>query len=238
MPNGELEICIPEEEIISRLQNLLPFGIMPFEQAVNGAGYGIVMCCGEKEVNCLKQQPIEVERSHAEQLMQIQHLMIVDAYCRYSKMGFQGAYLAGPYLRQRDIVLWEAGVSHFIFPDFTEMKASGKSRDKLFDEHFGIGATRMFFGFGECYKRAFKESEIPMLQYFGYDVRSRSHLQNLAMNFMVLDSRVICLRANLRKDEDAAWTILAAAGINRVYHLPSVPLTIPEPDQEIAKGLL
>ena len=223
---GSIEIVEPDNEIVERLNELMLWGIEQFEKDVNGVKYGIVMQCGEQEIFCIKQQPLEIERKDAERLLHIQHLMIVDAYCSYIKKGFSGAYLAAPYIRQRDNELWEAGVSHFIFPSKENKKSKGKSYRATFDELFGNGATEMFIHFVECFKKSFIEANITMPQYFGIDVRTRSHLQALAMNFMVLDAQVICLRTNLREKEDPAWTFLASAGFNKVYHLPSVPLTI------------
>ncbi len=161
--------------------------------------------------------------------------MIMNAYCQYIKLGFSGAYLASPYLRQRDNGLWEAGVSHFIFPSDNE-KVSEKSFGKAYDNQFGNGATNMFLAFADSFQQSFAEAKLTMPQYLGIDVRPRSHLKNLAMYFMVWGSDIFCLRANLREQEDAAWAILANKGIGQVYHLPSLPMTINESDLDIAKG--
>jgi hypothetical protein len=235
---GAIEIYKPDAALLKRLQNLLKYGVLPFKQTFNGADFGIVMCCGKQEVYCLKQQPVEVERDHAEQLFQLQHIMIMEAYCKYIKLGFSGAYLASPYIRQRVNGLWEAGISHFIFPNDNEIKSSRKFFIKAYDSRFGNGATNMFIGFGECFNEAFGEAKLSKPQYLGIDIRPRSHLQNLAMNFMVLDSQILCLQANLREYEDVGWAILASYGINKIFHLPSLPMTIQESDLDLAKGLL
>jgi hypothetical protein len=233
---GSINIQNPETVMLKRLQNLLTYGIMPFEQTFDGANFGVVMQCGEQEVYCLKQQPLELERERAERLFHLQHFMIMDAYCRYIKLGFSGAYLASPYLRQRDNGLWEAGVSHFIFPSENEISYSEQRFSKAYDNIFGNGATNMFIGFVDCFKQAFAETKLTMPQYLGIDVRSRSHIQNLAMYFMALGSDILCLRSNLREKEDVAWTILANEGIEKVFHLPSLPMTINESDLNTAKG--
>jgi len=223
---GTIEVHDPDVEIIDELQQLLPFGIEKFNQSFEGAQYGLVMQKDKQEVYCIKQQPIEIERKAAEQQFQIQHFMIVDACCCYLKNGFQGAYLAAPYIRQRNNGLWEAGVSHFIFPSKANKIISGESSCSPYDNRFGNGASKMFSHFMESFKKSFSDAKITMPQYLGLDIRSRSHLQGLAMNFMILNSQVICLRANLRENTDIAWTILASKGIRMVYHLPSVPLTV------------
>jgi len=225
---GFIELFEPNDEIIKQLNELLPYGLTRLTQVVNGANYGIVMKYGEQEVFCIKQQPLEIERKDAEVQFQLHHFMIVEAYCHYLKNGFSGAYLATPYLRQRDNGLWESGVSHFIFPSKSNKITMEKSFRTAYDNQFGNGATEMLFHFVECFKKSFSEAKIAIPQYFGLDVRTRSHLQGLAMNFMVLDAHIICLRPNLREEEDAAWTLFAAKGIRKIYHLPSAPLTVSE----------
>lgn len=233
---GSIDIQQPDAALLKRLQNLLTFGVMPFNQTFHGADYGIVMRCGEQEVHCLKLQPLETEREQAEQLFQLQHSMIMNAYCSYIKIGFTGAYLASPYLRQRDNGLWEAGVANFIFPSENEIDHSEESFGKAYDSRFGQGATNMFRGFMDCYKQAFAGVKLTMPRYLGIDIRPRSALKSLAMYFMVVGADIFCLRANLREQEDVAWTIFADGGIDRVYHLPSFPMTIDESDLNTAKG--
>ena len=228
----------PDDELISKLRNVLPFGVLSFKEPIEEAEFGIVMCCGEKEVYCIKLQPVEVGREQAENLLFMQHLVIIDAYCRYIKMGFSGAYLASPYLRERDNGLWESGIAHFIFPQIGDLKLSGKSSPNTYDTQFGIGASSMFEGFAKCLKDAFSKSKLTKPPYIGIDIRPRSHLQSLAMYFMVLDSEIICLRTNLRGHDDLGWDILASGGIDKVYHMPSVPITIKESDLDEAKGQL
>lgn len=232
---GSIDILKPDTKTLKRLQELLTFGVLPFKQTFNGADFGIVMQCGDQEVYCLKLQPLEIEEKQAHQIFQLQHFMIMDAYCRYIKLGFSGAYLASPYLRQRDNGLWEAGVSHFIFPSDNE-SISEKSFGKAYDGRFGSGATNMFMAFVDCFKQAFAEARLTMPQYLGTDIRPRSHLKSLAMYFMVSGSDVFCLRTNLREQEDAAWAILASGGIDKVYHFPAFPMTINEKDLDEAKG--
>ncbi len=93
----------------------------------------------------------------------------------------------------------------------------------------------MFIDFVKCYKDAFSEAKLTIPQYLGIDIRPRSHIESLSMCFMVLGAKIICLRANLREHEDAAWSILISRGIETVYHLPSLPMTIKQTDLKTAK---
>ena len=222
---GAIEFFEPNNKIIRRLNELMPYGISRLNQVIDGSNYGIVMKSGEQEVFCLKQQPLEIEQKDAERQFQLHHFMIVETYCQYLKNNFSGAYLAAPYLRQRNNGLWESGVSHFIFPSKTNKNIEKSSRT-AYDNEFGNGATEMLFSFVECFKKSFSKANITMPRYFGLDVRTRSHLQGLAMDFMVLDSQIICIRPNLREKEDVAWTIFASQGIQKICYMPSVPLTI------------
>lgn len=226
-PNGPIEIITTTPEILSTLQSLTPFGIDHLKEPFNGAHYGFVMAKGGQEVMCLKQQSVERSREEAETLFQLHHYIIMEAYTLFRAHDYSGAYLASPYLRQRDNGLWESGIGHFIFPSKDGPEVSAASNFSTYDRHFGKGATAMLTNFitdmRECYKdKPYKETPT-----IGLDLRPRSHLTFLAMYFMLLGSQVLCLRANLR-EEDPAWAVLAKAGIREVVHMHCVPLEIRE----------
>ena len=233
--HGEVTIEAPSPVLLRNLRAVLPFGACLLSNPDDDPTYAIVMQCDEKEVYCIKQQPLECDRENAERWMNIHHLMCVDALTRYRKDGFSGAYLPAPYLRQRDNGLWEAGVSHFIFPSPSGIEAEEFPYDGTFDRPFGHGATTMFLNFVSHFKAAFADSPITMPQYLGLDVRPRLHLQSLAMNFLCLGPHVLCLRKNLRAEEDPAWTILAGQGIKSVFHMPCVPMAIKSEDLAVTK---
>jgi hypothetical protein len=232
---GAIEISTISPALLKELQTLLPYGVFPFEQPIQGANFGFVMQYADKEVPCIKLQPIDLAGMPAQEQFLLQHHMIMRAYCSYIKMGFSGVYLATPYLKPKEKGLYEAGIAHFIFPDGDSSQLTSPL-NRAYDADLGAGASALFFGFMECYKKAFKDNKLTIPQYFGIDIRPRSHLNSMAMYFMVKDAQLICLRANLREDADLAWPILAEAGITTVFHLPSLPMTIKESDLKSCKG--
>jgi len=235
-PNGSIQILEPSVEMLRSIRDLLPFGAIQFSEPQNGARYGLVMQCDEEEVFCIKQQPVELDREGAEEWMQIQHWMIVEAYCRYIKHGFSGAYLAAAYMRQRDNGLLEPGVAHFISPSPTGMESQEFPFEGAFDNQFGHGATTMFSHFAKDFMTAFRESPLEPPNYCGLDVRPRTHLQFLGMYFMVLGQRILCIRPNLREKDDAAWSIFTENGVRTIYHMPALPMTINKADLKVSKG--
>ena len=199
---GVIEISTTPPALLKELQALLPYGVYPFEHKLRDADYGFVMQCDDKEVHCIKLQPIELEPQQAQEQFLIQHHMIMKAYCSYIKMGFSGVYLATPYLKPKEKGLYEAGIAHFIFPDGDSSQLTSPL-NRAYDADLGAGASALFFGFMECYKKAFKDNKLTIPQYFGIDIRPRSHLNSMAMYFMVKDAQLICLRANLRAHSPA-----------------------------------
>lgn len=232
---GTITIKKPDQAMIKRLQDLFILGVLQFDQTIDGADFGIVMQYDDEEVYCLKQQSVEMAEEHAQNLFFVQHVMIVDAYCRYIKSGFPGIYLAAPYLRQRSSGLWEAGIAHFIYPPENK-KELNNLNGKPIDDGSENDVTHMILQFKACLDEAFRETNIGIPHYTGIDFRPHSQVGSMELNFMVSGSDIFCLRADLREREDMAWPFLAGNGIDTVYHLPSVPIKIEKSGLGKAKG--
>jgi hypothetical protein len=237
---GLISVIEPSSELISELKQLLKFGLYDFGKSNPSTKYGFVMQCEHEEVICLKQQPVEVESSRMNEMFQIQHLMICEAYTEFVKANLPGAYLATPYIINKADDKVEVGVAHFIFPDpnfnYSQSEIGKSVGIELYDEDLGRGATTMFMEFHRCYNNAFENTGFPKISYIGIDVRRRNELLKLAMFFMVLRDKIICLRSNLREDTDPAWSIFANHQITEVTHLPSVPMEVTKEQLLKAKG--
>jgi len=220
--NGPIEIADATPEIVKRLDSLMPFGFVEFKRPQQNTIYGFVRRRGEEEALCLKQQPIEIKREGAAQIRMINMVMIREAYYRYIKLAFSGAYMACTYMRQRDNQLWESGIAHFIYPSSDGPEASQKPFNGAYDHPFGSGATAMFVGFQDAFKSALKD--VPMLPQIGLDIRPVSHLQTFGMDFMVLGTDLLFLCRNLNED-DRSWSNLTFNNIHKVYHLPTFSIT-------------
>jgi len=243
-PHGSIEIHEPTTEMIRRLQTILPYGMMVLEEPIEGAKYCMVMQCEEEQMYCIRLKPLECEHDWAVRLFNIHHYLIMHSYCEYINKGLSGAYLASPYLKQRHNELWEAGIANFIFPEVDIPESKTTLWQKIFgkrhawDDQFGKGATKMLGSFMESFR-----TEYPYLavadklfgKYISFGARP-SHSYGGTMWFMVLDTQIICLRPDLREQEDSAWGYLASEGIKKVYHLPSVQMAIDESDLDEAKG--
>ena len=234
--HGTIKIEAPSPVLLRNLRSLLPFGACQLAPTKDGEpSFGIVLQCDQTEVCCIKQEPVECSREDANRWMEIQHWICVEALSQFKSEGFSGGYLPAPYLRQRDSGLWEAGISHFIFPSPSGIESQEFPMDRAFDDHFGHGATIMLKRFLAHFKDAFLRSNLTSPQYFSLNVRPRLHLQSLAMYFLSVGPHLICLRENLREDEDPAWTILAGAGVKTVFHMPCVPMAIKSEDLAVTK---
>ena len=234
-PHGAVAIEPPSPVFLRNLRALLPFGACQLKPAENTARYGIAMQCDEAEVCCIKQEPLECGREDASRWLEIQHWMCVEALARYRGEGFSGAYIPAPYLRLRHSGLWEAGISHFIFPAPAGIEVQEFPFDAAYDGQFGHGATTMLKRFLFHFKEAFLSSGLTSPQYFSLNVRTRLHLQSLAMYFLGFGPHIVCLRENLRTEEDPAWALLASRGVKTVYHMPSVPMAIQSSDLTVTK---
>lgn len=226
---GDIQIIDLNDSLLHKLQSRLTYGFYSFGEDYNGARYGFVVRCGDKEIPCLKQQPVDGSKEFAYRLFSIHSLLILETYCQLMEKGYDSIYYATPYMKEKSDGQLESGIAHFIFPG----KDQPEAPYKIYDGALGAGATGLFTKFIELYRSNFDDSfRIP---YIGVDVRTRSQLGSIQSGFMLCENTIIFQGSQLRED-DVRFEILAKHGIKEVVHAPSHPMTI-SPDQlKEAKG--
>ncbi len=93
-PQGQVRLLDPEPLRLSHLRQLLPMGLVRFGEPANGADYGIVMKCGEREAYAIKHQPPDLlEEAWAQNQFVINSLLVALTLRRYIDHGFSGVFL-------------------------------------------------------------------------------------------------------------------------------------------------
>ena len=221
-PQGVLHFEPWTRSIISRLHNLLPFGLRKINADQIGADFGIVMKWGEDRLQFVKQQPPEVSIDDARTVYLGNSLLIASTIPAFLVRGHEGCFWPFNYIRQKAERI-ETGIA------YAGMERVGYgddyTRTRAFDAAIGDGFTDMMETFIEELKLQSRQMGITLQQCIGLDVRDQQHLESIAFDFMILDRGVICLKTCIRED-DPVWTVLRANGIDSVIHLPAVPIEI------------
>lgn len=226
--HGPVKVLDPTEEILIELQKRLTYGFVPLGQDYQGYRYGFVVKCGDKEIPCIKQQPIDMDRSTAMRIMNLHGVLIVDTYCKFISKNLDCAYYATPYFKDKGDNRFESGIAHFIFPgDSLESDVDlGIGRSVTpYDGELGSGATKLLMDYVKEFQSHFDDKF--RIQYIGLDVRTRSQLGSLVSGFMLLGNKLIFHGAKV-SGEDPRFGIIARHGIDSVWHIPSLPMTISE----------
>ena len=222
-PQGVLHFEPPTRSTLSRLHNLLPFGLRKINEAETGARFGIVVQWGEDRLQFVKQQPPEVSIEDALTVYLANSLLIASTIPAFLVRGHEGCFWPLNYVRRK-----AAGVESGIA--YTGMERVGygdeaHTASRAYDDDIGTGFTDMMVAFIEELKLQSKKTGITLQDCIGLDVRDRNHLENISFNFLVLDQEVICLKTSIRED-DPVWTVLRANGIDSVIHMPAVPIEL------------
>ena len=225
---GDIIIKDINDSLLKELQSRLPFGFSPLGCEYKGAKYGFVFQCGENELYCVKQQPVEYEHKSAVTLASYHFCMILESYCQIKDFGYDMIYYASPYLKEKAEGKYESGIAHFIFPGST-----GPQLDHFaYDGAMGKGATALLMSFLDI----FKSKESLKIPYIGLDLRTRSQLGGLISGFMLYKDTIIYLGTQLSA-ENPCFSYLAKLGIKEVVYAPSVPMTITPDQLNDAKGM-
>ena len=233
-PQGEVKLLPPPVELLRAIRTFLPFGVVSYETPQNGADYGIVMQCGDKEVYCVKQQPVPCDKDHGFVLYQAHSILIAHSVAGYLQSGFSGLLMPCAYIRQKDAGQVESGIAYFGVPSPRGRESQEFPYEAAYDCHFGHGFTMMMVSYLRALGESSRDTGIPLFRHIGLDVRPRLHLGSIGSGFMVVGPHVVCLKTRV-SGQDGSWTALRATGISEVFHMPSVPAGITESQLHIAK---
>jgi hypothetical protein len=233
-PQGPVELRAPEPAQLRALRALLPLGAVQYGQPVNGAQYGVVMKCGDREAFAVKQQPVEVPAKEGRTCFMANSILIAISLRAYLENGFAGLMMPCAYLRDKGAKGVEAGIAYFGAPDPKGKEALDSPHRGAFDNQVGTGFTTMLTGSIRAIQAASRSSGINLQQPIGLDRRPRSALGTLGFGFLVHGALIYCLKTQVRED-DPVWTAIRSTGIEHVIHLPSVPAEIRPHELSIAK---
>lgn len=233
-PQGSVALLPPTRELLRTIRDLLPMGIMGIQPPRDNAAFGIVMQCGEKELFAVKQQPVECSREQAPTSYMANALLVAGAFNRYLKRGFDGLLLPCPYMRDKGAKGVEAGIAYFAYPSPQGRETTTHVEISAFDRGFGKGFTAMLTGFIRDLEATSTETGITLFPAIGLDPRPRLALGTIGFSFMVVGADIVCLKTVV-SEQDPAWTMLRSTGIDRVYHMPSLPYGIREAELSISK---
>lgn len=234
-PQGDVQLITPPVELLGAIRSFLPYGFVGYGgERPGGAHFGIVMQCDDKEVSCVKQQPVPCDEEQGLRRFQANSILIALSLAEYLRSDFDGLFMPCAYMRKKDGGKVESGIAYFGFPSPDGREAQETSFGSGYDDSFGTGFTTMMVSFIHTLNKSSEASGISLDQFIGLDIRPRTHLEALGFGFMVVGPHVVCLKTKV-VEQDPVWTALRSTGISEVYHLPSVPAGITEPDVAIAK---
>ncbi len=229
-PHGDLQLLPPSPELLRTIAYFMPFGFIGLSTAERGgARFGIVMQCGAQELYAVKQQPTDCDDPQHQWFL-AHMLLITHSLAQYQARGFSGLLLPCAYERTKTNGLVESSVAYFAYPYSEGREAQPESYEvasEVFDKKLGRGFAAMMVGFIEALGKSSLALGVTLQPVIGFDIRPRSSLERLSLSFMLVGPHVICLQPHV--DEGAPfWPVLRSTGIEQVFHVPSLAVSISE----------
>jgi hypothetical protein len=234
-PHGDIALLPPPIELLQAVRRFLPFGAARYVPSREGADFGIVMQCGDREVMALTQQSPELENRYGVVAYQTNSILIAHALAGYVKRGLSGLLMPSAYMRKLENGKIESGIGYFGAPSPDGSECLDRPYDPAFDNEFGHGFTFMVGSFIGCLQESSAALNIPLFPCQGFKSYPRLELGVLGFGFMVVGQSVLCLKTKIAAD-DPIWVALIASGIHEIYHLPSIPAGISDSDLAITKN--
>jgi hypothetical protein len=236
-PHGDIALVQPPIELLQAVRRFMPFGAARYVPSREGADYGIVMQCGDREVMALTQQSPQLEERYGVLAYQANSLLIAHALAGYVKRGFSGLLMPSAYMRKLQNGKIESGIGYFGAPSPDGSECLDRPFDPAFDNEFGHGFTLMVGSFIGCLQKSSAALDIALFPCKGFNSYPRLELGVLGFGFMVIGQSILCLKTKISSD-DPVWMALLASGIREVYHLPSIPAGVSESDLAVTKDAL
>lgn len=235
-PQGEITLLEPTAELLQTIRSLLPFGLIQFDPAKDGATFGIVMHCGEWELFGVGQRVEDCLSKESWAAQETNNLLIAHSLATYLKAGFAGLFLPCVYERPKPHRRFESSIAYFGCPLPQGRESLEFPHQNSFDHQFGTGFTTMVTAFLLALRQSALATRIPLIPPTGLDVRYCSDLGYLNFGFMLVGPQVVCLKRTLPPETDPVWALLRGTGISTVFHLPSIPAKIAEAQLPLARS--
>lgn len=146
-PQGAVRLLPPPVELLHAIRSLLPFGAIRYGTPQKGAGYGIVMQCGDEEVYCVKQQPVPCDEEQGLVSYQAHSVLIAQSIAGYLHHGFSSLLMPCPYMRRLDTGQVESGIAYVGAPAPHSRERQAFPAEGGYDRPFGHGFTIMMTTF-------------------------------------------------------------------------------------------
>jgi len=187
------------------------------------AEYGLVFQRGEKEVHGIKMQTVDMEAPDARTFHFVNRALIASALPEYLEKQHRGVMVPCAYLKPKPSGLVESGFAFFVGPDAA---STSSSRENMYDDQLGEGATTMVFDMAFAIGHASKKHELPLMNVIGMDLRPRLAMGALAMHFLIEGPRVIVVKHPFRED-DPVWKYVVRAGFSTLPYAPMITAALP-----------
>jgi hypothetical protein len=227
--HGDLQLLPPSPELLRTIAYFMPFGFIGLSPEEHGARFGIVMQCGAQELYGVKQQPLECYDPER-QWFHAHTLLIAHSLAGYLAHGFSGLFLPCAYERAKAGGRVESGLAYFGYPFPEGREAQPESYEPAsvgFDKQLGHGFAAMMVSFIGALGKSAQALGCTLQPVIGFDIRPRLHLEHLGLSFMLVGPQVVCLQPNV-DSWGPFWEVLRSTGIEQVFHVPSLAVSIRE----------
>jgi hypothetical protein len=153
--------------------------------------------------------------------------LIASALPHYLESEHRGVMVPCTYYKEKSPGMAETGVAYFVGPDAASKSESADPRESLYDDVLGKGATRMIFDMVRATVKAREETHLRETPVIGVDLRPRSAMDRLFMDFVIAGSQVFVVKDQLF-DTEPVWHYLIQAGFARLPYAPMWPAVIPD----------